>query len=132
MGAEPPFVYDKPSTYNFSGHIHQSFNPKAATHAARSPPNPSSPKRDGPLIDAREFNRHPDSYFIVPYGNLDWKPMNANTKSLVKWLRVALLVLRILSFLGAVGLLFCVICIRPIGSSLDWIIRVPVSTIYPF
>ena len=126
MGAEPPFLYEKPSSYTFSGATNQSFNPTAATQASRAAKQPK-PKQDGPLIDAKELNRHPDSYFVVPYGNLDWKPMNRHTKTIVKWVRVFLLILRICAFLGTAGLLVCVICVKPVGDTLDWIIRIPVS-----
>ena len=51
--------------------------------------------------------------------------MSPRTKSKVKWVRVVQLLLRICAILGAAGLLVCVICIRPTGSSTDWIIRVP-------
>ncbi|CAD6593866.1 MAG: hypothetical protein ASARMPREDX12_007747 [Alectoria sarmentosa] len=109
MGAEPPFLYDHPSKFSFSGPTQlPAFNPKAATHASLSLPTPTS-KPDGPLINAKEYNRHPDSYYVAPYGNLDWKPMGPHTKSSVKWTRITQLVLRICELIGAVG----------------WIIRVP-------
>lgn len=57
MGVEPPFIYDPPSRYSFSGPSDKAFNPKAATQASWSSPVPK-PKPDGPLIN---FNRHPDS-----------------------------------------------------------------------
>ena len=128
MGAEPPFIYDKASSYTFSGATNLGFNPKAATQATWAPKQ-SRPKPNGPLIDAKELNRHPDSYFIVPYGNLNWKPMSRHTRTIVKWVRILQLLLRILAFLGAAGLLVCVICIKPVGSSLDWVIRIPVSSL---
>lgn len=126
MGAEPPFMYDKPSSHNFSSPTDQRYQPRAFTQATYTP-RASQPKSNGPLIASRDLNRHPDSYFIVPYGHLNWKPVSLNTKTTVKWVRVLLLVLRLLSFVGAAGLLVCVIFIKPIGSTLDWIIRIPVS-----
>lgn len=64
MGVEPPFLYDPPSRYSFTGPTEKGFNPKAASQASLLPPRPR-PKQEGPLIDTRELNRHPDSYFIV-------------------------------------------------------------------
>lgn len=66
-----------------------------------------------------------------PYGNLDWKPMSPNTKSKIKKLRVIQLILRIFTLIGAMGLLACVIFIKPTGDGSDWIIRVPVSPRVP-
>ena len=66
MGADPPFLYDHPSRYSFTGPTEKGFNPKAASHASWTPRS-APQKRDGPLINSKELNRHPDSYFIV-YG----------------------------------------------------------------
>jgi hypothetical protein len=57
MGVDPPFLYDPPSRYSFSGPTDKGFNPKAVTQASLSPPA-AKPKPDGPLIN---FNKHPDS-----------------------------------------------------------------------
>ncbi|KAK3176520.1 hypothetical protein OEA41_007843 [Lepraria neglecta] len=111
MGVEPPFLYDHPSKYSFVGPTEKGFNPKAATQASWSPTRAKA-KPDGPLINSKEFNRHPDSYFVVPYGNLDSKPMSPRTKSKVKWTRLAQLFLRICELLGAAGMLFCGICLK--------------------
>ena len=51
--------------------------------------------------------------------------MSPNTRTQVKWLRWTQIVLRVCALLGALGLLFCVICIKPTNTTLDWIIRVP-------
>ncbi|KAL6719885.1 hypothetical protein ACLMJK_001806 [Lecanora helva] len=142
MGAEPPFLYvsthvilrdssidrkmfkDHPSKYTFLSPTDRGFNPKAATQASWSPPRPK-PKIEGPLINSKEFNKHPDSYFVVPYGNIDSKPMSLRTKSKVKWIRHTQLVLRICELLAATGMLFCVICIKKTDSTTGWIIRIP-------
>ncbi len=58
MGVEPPFIYDRPNAWNFAGPTDRSFNPKAATQASWTPKTPTTPKKDGPLVD---FNKHPDS-----------------------------------------------------------------------
>ena len=65
--------------------------------------------------------------FDSPYGNLDWKPLSPRTKVKVKWVRWAQLFLRTWTLLGAMGMLFCVICIRNTESTVGWIIRVAVS-----
>lgn len=57
MGVEPPFIYDRPSSYTFGAPTDKGFNPKAATQASWTPVAPKT-KKDGPLV---EFNRHPDS-----------------------------------------------------------------------
>ncbi|KAI4170136.1 MAG: hypothetical protein LQ343_005142 [Gyalolechia ehrenbergii] len=122
-----PFIYDQPSKYSFTGPTDKVWDPKAVTRAswaASVPPLPK-PKQEGPLIDAKEFNRHPDSYFVVPYGNLNWKPMSPRTRKKVKYTRTVQLLLRICQLLGALGLLFCVICIKGTKGSTGWIIRVP-------
>ncbi|KAI9841548.1 MAG: hypothetical protein M1838_003513, partial [Thelocarpon superellum] len=79
MGVEPPFLYDPPSRYTTS---HGLFNPRAASQASLNLPPPRQ-KQNGPLLD---FNTHPDSYIILPYGNTKAAPMSRRTKSKVKWL----------------------------------------------
>lgn len=55
--------------------------------------------------------------------------MSPRTKDKVKWVRLTQLFIRILSLLGAGGMLFCVICIKNTDSSTSWIIRVPVCIV---
>jgi len=124
MGVEPPFLYDPPSRYSFTGPTERGFNPKAATQASRSPPR-QTPRQEGPLIN--NINKHPDSYLIVPYGNINVKPMSPRTKKRVKYTRYLQLFLRICTLLGAVGMLVCVICIKGTQDTVGWIIRIPVS-----
>lgn len=57
MGVEPPFIYDRPSTYSFGSPTDRGFNPRAATQASWTP-KVQRPHPNGPLID---FNKHPDS-----------------------------------------------------------------------
>lgn len=61
-----------------------------------------------------------------PYGNLNWKPMSPNTKAKVKYVRWVQLFFRICALIGAIGMLFCVICIKGTQGMEGWIIRVPV------
>ncbi|KAL2428315.1 hypothetical protein ABEF91_008151 [Exophiala dermatitidis] len=120
MGVQPPFIYDKPSTYTFGSPIDRGFNPKAATEASWAP-KPERPKSDGPLIN---FNKHPDSYIVVPYGNLDAKLMNPNTRNRVLRARQIQLFLRTCALLGSLGTLFCIIAINKTSSTAGWLIRV--------
>ncbi|CBX99074.1 hypothetical protein LEMA_P083130.1 [Plenodomus lingam JN3] len=98
------------------------FNPKAVTMASRMPPSPTKKKQDGPLVN---FNKHPDSYLIVPYGNTDVKPMNKRTKTFIKAARGVQLALRICQLLGAVGVLLCGIFVRGALDTEGYIMRIP-------
>jgi hypothetical protein len=103
------------------------FNPKAITMASRMPPPPPKKKQEGPLID---FNKHPDSYLILPYGNTKTKPMSPKTKvfiDIARWIQFGL---RILTLLGAVGVLLCGIFIRGAQATEGYILRIPVSTFW--
>ncbi|KIX97273.1 uncharacterized protein Z520_06725 [Fonsecaea multimorphosa CBS 102226] len=119
MGVEPPFIYDRPSTYTFGSPTDRAFNPKAATHASWTP-KPPKPKQDGPLVD---FNKHPDSYIVVPYGNLNATPMPPNTHKKIVRVRYVQLFLRVCALIGALGSLFCVIAINKTTATVGWIIR---------
>jgi hypothetical protein len=118
VGRFQPYLYD--------AHVDDSnFNPKAVTMASRLPPPPPRKKQEGPLID---FNKHPDSYLILPYGNTNVKPMPQNTKMFVKVARWIQLAFRVLTLLGAVGVLLCGIFIRGTTDTEGYIMRIPVST----
>lgn len=52
--------------------------------------------------------------------------MSPRTKSRVKYTRITQLVLRVCELVGAVGLLFCVICVKGTDATTGWITRVPV------
>ncbi|EXJ54142.1 hypothetical protein A1O7_09479 [Cladophialophora yegresii CBS 114405] len=119
MGVEPPFIYDRPSTYTFGGPTDRGFNPKAATHASWAP-KAQKPKQDGPLVD---FNKHPDSYIVVPYGNLNAKAMPPSTEKMIIRSRKLQLLSRVCALLGALGILFCVIAITKTSATVGWIIR---------
>ena len=64
MGAEPPYMYQRPSTTSFTAPSDRGYSPKVVTQASWSPREPR-PQPDSPLIKTAEMNRHPDSYFIV-------------------------------------------------------------------
>jgi len=67
------------------------------------------------------------SYFILPSGNTDVKPMDPSVKKWIKWMRIVQLVLRCLELLCSVGLLVMMILIRKVDASTGWILRVVVS-----
>ncbi|ETI19605.1 hypothetical protein G647_09439 [Cladophialophora carrionii CBS 160.54] len=119
MGVEPPFIYDRPSTYTFGGPTDRGFQPKAATHASWAP-KAQKLKQDGPLVD---FNKHPDSYIVVPYGNLNAKAMPPNTQRRIIRGRQLQLFSRVCALVGALGILFCVIAITKTSGTVGWIIR---------
>jgi hypothetical protein len=99
------------------------FNPKAVTMASRLPPPPPRKKQEGPLID---FNQHPDSFLILPYGNANAKPMGKRTKTFINIARWTQLGFRIAQLLGAVGVLLCAIFIRGAQDTEGYIMRIPV------
>ena len=100
------------------------FDPKAITRASRMPPSPPKKKKEGPLID---FNQHPDSYLVLPYGNTDAKPMTNKIKTFISIARWTQFALRLLTVCGAVGVLLCGIFIQGAQDSEGYIMRVPVS-----
>ncbi|KAI9671682.1 MAG: hypothetical protein M1831_003210 [Alyxoria varia] len=114
MAPTQPYIYAPPSAAN------DGFDPKAHTRASLVPPRPRKPKQEGPLLD---FNKHPDSYLILPYGQTDAKPLPPTTKRNVKWGRWVQLGLRVLGLIAAVGMLVAVICITNIQGNEGWIIR---------
>ncbi|RAL66590.1 hypothetical protein DID88_006280 [Monilinia fructigena] len=113
MGIQPPFLYDPVKT-------DWSFDPKAVSRASLSPPAPRPKRPDGPLVN---FNAHPDSYFVVPSGNVDSKTMDPSIKNRVKWTRKATLALRCFQLLAAVGLLTISILITGLDIISGWIMK---------
>ncbi|KAG9382383.1 hypothetical protein A1F94_006304 [Pyrenophora tritici-repentis] len=100
------------------------FDPKAVTRASRMPASPPKKKKEGPLID---FNQHPDSYLVLPYGKTDAKPMTNKIKTFINIARWTQFALRLLTLCGAVGVLLCGIFIQGAQDSEGYIMRVPVS-----
>ncbi|ORY10027.1 hypothetical protein BCR34DRAFT_625433 [Clohesyomyces aquaticus] len=111
----------QPYLYNDSRNSVSEFNPKAVTMASQQPP-PAKPKQEGPLIN---FNRHPDSYLILPYGKTNAKPMNPRHKTAIKVTRWIQLLFRLLTLCGAIGLLLCGIFIRGAQATEGYIMRIP-------
>jgi hypothetical protein len=116
VGRFQPYLYNAPVDDS-------TFNPKRVTMASRMPPSPPKKKQDGPLID---FNKHPDSYLILPYGNTNAKPMNKRVKTFIKIARWLQLFFRVCNLLGAVGVLLCSIFIRGASDTEGYIMRIPV------
>lgn len=113
---QPYLYYETPSERD-------SFNPKAVTIASRLPPPPPEKKPEGPLVN---FNRHPDSYVVLPYGRTDARPMNPRVKIVIKVVRWIQFTLRIFTLLGAVGALLCGIFIKGAQETEGYIMRIPV------
>ena len=122
MGRWQPYLYSAPERESMMD-APSTFNPKAVTMASRMPPSPPKRKQDGPLVN---FNKHPDSYLILPYAKTDAKPMSSKTKLWIKTARWTQLFFRVCSLLGAVGLLLCSIFIRGTQDTEGWIMRIPV------
>jgi hypothetical protein len=128
MGGSQPYLYNPPARYGYSAlNLPSEFNPKAVTQASQAPPPPPRPKQEGPLLN---FNRHPDSYVVLPYGNTNSVQMSPKTKIAVKWARHGQLGLRVLELIGAIGMFICVVCIRGATENEGWILRLPVSPLF--
>lgn len=123
MGGGQPFLYAARAPVQYSA-LDPGFNPKSVTQASYATPLPPRPKQEGPLLS---FNRHPDSYVVQPYGQLDCKPMSPNTKTKIKWTRSIQLASRILQLLGGIVIMIFVISIKGASDNEGWIIRLPVS-----
>ncbi|KAK0129158.1 hypothetical protein ONS95_001094 [Cadophora gregata] len=118
-GVNPPFLYDPIKTEG-PGSPYREFDPKAVTRASYTP-KPPRPKHEGPLVN---FNQHPDSYLILPYGSSTATPMNPSVKKWIKWMRIIQLVLRCLELLTALGLLALMILIKGVDASTGWVMRI--------
>lgn len=124
MGAgDAPYLYDPPSRRQIA-YPYSDFDPKAVTRASwisAAESTVSKPKQEGPLVD---FNRHPDSYMIVP-PQIVREPMPANTKTKVKAVRWVQFGFRLAQLLGAIGCLLCVIFVKNTEKAQGWIMRIP-------
>ncbi|KAH7313042.1 hypothetical protein BKA65DRAFT_151054 [Rhexocercosporidium sp. MPI-PUGE-AT-0058] len=119
MGVEPPFLYDPIKTEGPRS-PYREFDPKAVTRASYTP-KPQRPKHEGPLVN---FNQHPDSYLILPYGSSTATPMNPSVKKWIKWMRIIQLVLRCFQLIAALGLLVLMILIKGVDASTGWVMRI--------
>jgi hypothetical protein len=121
MGGQP-YIYDPPVRYS-TLYPQNAFDPKAVSRASLAPPPPPKPRQEGPLLS---FNRHPDSYLVLPHGNTSAVPMSPNTKVKIKWARHVQLAFRATQLIGAVGMLICVICLKGMSDNEGWVLRLPV------
>ncbi|KAJ4288999.1 hypothetical protein N0V90_011341 [Kalmusia sp. IMI 367209] len=119
MGRWQPYLYDAPERESID--VTAGFNPKAVTMASRLPPPSPKKKPDGPLIN---FNKHPDSYLVLPYGRTDAKPMNPKVKVIINVVRWIQFGLRICNLLGAIGVLLCGIFIKGAQTTEGYIMRI--------
>ncbi|KAF2194276.1 hypothetical protein K469DRAFT_744916 [Zopfia rhizophila CBS 207.26] len=126
MGRWQPYLYNAPKRDSIYD-VPDTFNPKAVTMASRMPPLPPKPKQEGPLIN---FNKHPDSYLVLPYGNTNAKSIGSKIGVLIKVARWIQLFLRVLNLLGAIGMLLCGIFIRGAQAMEGYIMRIPVCLTY--
>ncbi|KAF2708680.1 hypothetical protein K504DRAFT_380404 [Pleomassaria siparia CBS 279.74] len=121
MGRWQPYLYSAPQRESFMD-VPQQFNPKAITIASRQPPPPSPTKKaQGPLMN---FNQHPDGYLVLPYGKTDAKPMNPKTEVMIKTARWIQLSFRVVTLLGAVGVLLCGIFIKGTQATEGYVMRI--------
>ncbi|KAH7384886.1 hypothetical protein BKA64DRAFT_748368 [Cadophora sp. MPI-SDFR-AT-0126] len=118
-GVQPPFLYDPIKTEGPRS-PYREFDPKAVTRASYTP-KPPRPKHEGPLVN---FNQHPDSYLILPYGSSTATPMNPSVKKWIKWMRIIQLVLRCFELIAALGLLVLMILIKGVDASTGWVMRI--------
>lgn len=126
MGNGQPYLYNPPARYSAID-PYNGFNPKSVTMASNTPPPLPKPKPEGPLLN---FNRHPDSYIILPGKQSEPSPMSSGTKSRINWTRRIQLCLRAIQLLGAIGILVCGICIRGSTDTQGLVIRIPVRRIH--
>ena len=135
-GSDMPYLYTPttPTSNTRFSYPYSDFNPKAVTQSyARlsqqttntSASNSPSKKKEGPLIN---FNQHPDSYVVYAGTNQhDHKPVHRGAKKAIVWSRWAMLGLRVLTEIAAVGLLVCTICIQHVDGAQKYLLRIPVS-----
>lgn len=64
---------------------------------------------------------------VLSYRSGNYATFNPRTKSWIKWLRIVQLLLRVLQFIGAAGILVLMILITKVDSVTGWIMRIAVS-----
>ncbi|KAF2639468.1 hypothetical protein P280DRAFT_37974 [Massarina eburnea CBS 473.64] len=121
MGAQAPYLYDAPRRESAMD-VPSTFDPKAITRASRQPPSPKKKRPDGPYLN---FNQHPDSHVVLPYGKTNVKPMSPKIKTTVTAVRWVQFTLRLLNLIGAVGAVLCGIFIRGATDTEGYVMRIP-------
>ena len=125
MGRWQPYLYN-PSERGSTYETQDDFNPKRVTMESYQPPSPSKAKPDGPLVN---FNKHPDSYVIMPYGKNTAKPMSPKVQIWIKVARWIQLFFRLCTLFGAIGTLLCAIFIKGAQTTEGYIMRIPVGSV---
>ncbi|EKD17781.1 uncharacterized protein L3040_002150 [Drepanopeziza brunnea f. sp. 'multigermtubi'] len=119
MGVQPPYMYNAIKTEDPRS-PYKKFDPKAVTRASWTSQAPR-PKQEGPLVS---FNKHPDSYLVMPFGLSTAKPMKPSVKKWIKWTRIIQLGFRCFQLVAALGLLVLMILIKGVDAAAGWIMRV--------
>ncbi|KFY03469.1 hypothetical protein O988_01447 [Pseudogymnoascus sp. VKM F-3808] len=119
MGVEPPFIYDSVKK-DTTRHSYKDFDPKAVSRASMQS-QPQKPKKDGPLVS---FNKHPDSYLIMPSGKATGARVSASMKGRITETRMAVLFFRIFQLIAAIGALTTMVLITGVDSQMGWIMRI--------
>jgi len=117
MAPTQPYLYASPA-YDYA------FDPKVYSRSSLVLPSPVPLKPEGPLLD---FNRHPDSYLVLPYGQTNATPLRPSTKRNVTTVRRFQLTLRIFQMLCILENLVAAICIRSIQYVESWVLRATVQ-----
>lgn len=127
MRANNPSSYAQPSKYSLAHNSEAGVETRPAANASWIPKS-QIPRPNGPYIPVETLNRYSESYMVIPSNFPDHKSPAKKNHTVVKC-RILLLLVRICSWLGAAGLLVCVVLVRPIGSTMDWVIKAPVCSI---
>ena len=125
MAIDQQSMHDRPSKYTLLDSLEKTTD-SGVDNGSLWNSRPSKPWQTASFGSAEDLSRQSDSYMIVSHAPTEPKPLPKNTKGIMKWSRVILLLLRICSWLGAGGLLACIICIRTVGTPMDWFMRIPV------
>ncbi|CAK7219605.1 hypothetical protein SEUCBS140593_003947 [Sporothrix eucalyptigena] len=117
-GTQQPFLYE--ADRNSSTFPEKTFDPKAVTRASWQA-KPVKPKQEGPLV---QINRHPDAHEVIGGQRKPVKMMSSTTKAWIKAIRVVQLLVRVLQFVGATGILVLVILITGVPGLTTWVLRI--------
>ncbi|KAF1345087.1 hypothetical protein BDV97DRAFT_302614, partial [Delphinella strobiligena] len=119
-----PHLYQAPTHQSQANSPTYDFDPKAVTRASWTAVTEPKPKQNGPYLN---FNRHPDSYVVVPQYTTNIPVLPKRTKKTIittRWIQFAL---RVVQLIAALGMLVCVICIEGVSDVQSWLLRLPVA-----
>ncbi|OAA68530.1 hypothetical protein SPI_00725 [Niveomyces insectorum RCEF 264] len=117
-GQQQPFLYEADRIS--SRYPESPFDPKAVTRASWEP-KPVKPKPQGPLLG---LNRHPDAHEVIGGRRQNHVTMSSLTKAWIKGMRVVQLLMRVLQFVAATGILVLVILISHMPDLTTWVLRI--------